>query len=84
MNNEKKGKCQSKRDVYKRQQPGQRVVIVDDLIATGGTSAAMAQMIEEAGGIVAGFMFVIELAGLEGRKVLSQYPVYSLVSYEGK
>ena len=65
-------------------QPGQRVVIVDDLIATGGTSAAMAQMIEEAGGIVAGFMFVIELAGLEGRKVLSQYPVYSLVSYEGK
>ena len=44
----------------------------------------MAQMIEEAGGIVAGFMFVIELAGLEGRKVLSQYPVYSLVSYEGK
>ena len=62
--------------------PGQRVVIIDDLLATGGTAKASAQMVEELGGVVAGIAFVIELYGngMEGRKVLEDYDVYSILN----
>jgi len=62
---------------------GQRVVIVDDLIATGGTTAAVIKMVERSGGKVVKICFVIELAGLEGRKALKGYDVESLIIYEG-
>lgn len=65
-------------------QPGQKVVIVDDLIATGGTIEAMIQMIESLGGEVVGIVFLMELAGLEGRKRLEGYRVESAIVYEGK
>jgi adenine phosphoribosyltransferase len=65
-------------------QPGQKVVLVDDLIATGGTVEAAAKLIEELGGEVVKMIFLIELAGLEGRKKLQQYDVGSVVVYEGK
>ncbi len=64
--------------------PGQKVVIVDDLIATGGTIEAAAKMIEQLGGEVVKIIFLMELAGLEGRKKLAQYDVASVVCYEGK
>ena len=64
--------------------PGQKVVIIDDLIATGGTVEAAAELIEELGGEVACMVFLLELAGLEGRKRLSKYRVESVVSYPGK
>ena len=63
-------------------QPGQKVLIVDDLLATGGTVDATIQIIEELGGVVAGCAFLIELTGLEGRKHLENYPVFALMSYE--
>lgn len=65
-------------------QPGQKVVLVDDLIATGGTVEAAAKLVEELGGEVVKMIFLIELAGLEGRKKLQQYDVGSVVVYEGK
>jgi adenine phosphoribosyltransferase len=61
--------------------PGQRVLIVDDVLATGGTAAAVAQLVEKLGGKVAGFAFVIELDFLSGRDKLNGYPVHSLVHY---
>ena len=61
---------------------GQRVAIVDDLLATGGTIKAVADLVESAGGIVASLDFVIELTGLEGKKKLEGYDVYSLTKYE--
>lgn len=64
--------------------PGQKVVIVDDLIATGGTSAANIKLVERLGGEVVRLVFVMELAGLEGRKALEGYDVDSLICYEGK
>lgn len=64
--------------------PGQKVVIVDDLIATGGTTQAMIQLIEELGGEVVKVCFVMELAGLCGRKLLSGYDVEAAIVYEGK
>lgn len=64
--------------------PGQKVVIVDDLIATGGTSAANIRLIERLGGEVMKLVFVMELAGLNGREVLKGYRVESLIRYEGK
>ena len=64
--------------------PGQRVVIVDDLIATGGTTEAMIRLIEKLGGVVEKVLVVIELKGLHGRDKLEGYPVFALVSYEGK
>ncbi len=64
--------------------PGQKVVVVDDLIATGGSAAATAKLIEALGGQVVRMIFVMELAGLEGRKKLSGYPVDSLIVYPGK
>lgn len=64
--------------------PGQRVLIVDDLLATGGTALATAHMIEEMGGIVAGFVFVIELSGLPGRETLKDYNVMSMMTMSDK
>lgn len=62
--------------------PGDRVMIVDDLLATGGTAAASAQLVTEAGGIVAGFLFMVELDFLAGRARLEDLgPVFSLVNY---
>ena len=64
--------------------PGQRVVLVDDLIATGGTIEAAIKMIEELGGKVVKVVFLMELAGLKGRERLAGYPVESVLCYEGK
>ena len=64
--------------------PGQRVVLIDDLIATGGTIAAGARLIEKLGGEVVKIVCLIELKGLEGRKKLEQYDVSSIIAYEGK
>ncbi len=64
--------------------PGQKVVLVDDLIATGGTMEAAAKLVEKLGGEVVKMIFLLELAGLEGRKMLSQYDVGCVVSYPGK
>ncbi len=61
--------------------PGQRVLIVDDLLATGGTMGATIKLIEQLGGIVVGLAFIIELEELEGRKLIGDYPVYSLIKY---
>ena len=65
-------------------QPGQRVVIVDDLIATGGTIEAAIKMIEELGGVVVKAVFLMELAGLNGREKLAGVDVASAICYEGK
>ena len=61
--------------------PGQRVVIVDDLLATGGTAKAAAHLVEKMGGKVECFAFVIELADLKGREVLDSYRVESLTKF---
>lgn len=61
--------------------PGQRVVIADDLLATGGTSLATARLIEKLGGIVEGIVFVIELSYLNGMEKLKEYKVETLVRY---
>jgi adenine phosphoribosyltransferase len=61
--------------------PGQRVLIHDDLLATGGTAKAKIQLVEEAGGIVAGLAFIIELTELGGRDKLAGYDVFSLLTY---
>jgi adenine phosphoribosyltransferase len=63
-------------------QPGQRVIIVDDLLATGGTAAATAELVKSIGGTVAGFGFVIELDFLKGREKLQDYDVFSLLHYD--
>ncbi len=63
--------------------PGQKVVLVDDLIATGGSAAASIKLIERLGGKVVKVLFVIELKGLKGRDKLKGYDVESLISYEG-
>lgn len=63
---------------------GDRVVIVDDLIATGGTTEAMVKLIEQLGATVVKIVFVMELEGLEGRKLLSDYDVDSVLKYAGK
>lgn len=61
---------------------GHRVLIVDDLLATGGTAAAAARMVENVGGTVAGIGFVIELSFLHGRKKLDGFDVFSLLKYD--
>ena len=61
--------------------PGERVLIVDDLVATGGTARATAEMVQAQGGEVVGFGFVIELLGLAGRGFLAPHPVESLIKY---
>lgn len=64
--------------------PGQKVVIVDDLIATGGTAKAMINLVEKLGGEVVGLDFLIELEGLNGREKLKGYNVFSSIKYSGK
>ncbi len=65
-------------------QAGQRVVIIDDLLATGGTAEASKKMIEQLGGKAVGCAFIIELEDLHGRDVLSDMEVLSLLTYEGE
>ncbi len=62
---------------------GARVLIHDDLLATGGTAAALAELVEGVGGNVAGFAFLVELEFLEGRRRLDGYDVHALISYDG-
>ena len=62
-------------------QPGQKVVIVDDLMATGGTAKAIVEMVEEMGAEVAAMLFLIELDFLDGRKVLPGYKIESVIHY---
>lgn len=64
--------------------PGQKVLIVDDLIATGGTTKAMIELVEELGGIVVGVVVLMELAGLKGREAVEGYRLDSAIRYEGK
>ena len=64
--------------------PGQKVIIIDDLIATGGTIEASAKLIEEVGGVVTKLLFLIELTDLGGRNKLSKYDVSSVLSYSGE
>jgi adenine phosphoribosyltransferase len=61
--------------------PGEQVLVVDDLVATGGTALAAARMVEALGGVVAGFGFIIELTFLPGREKLQGYEVESLIRY---
>jgi adenine phosphoribosyltransferase len=62
-------------------QPGQRVLITDDLLATGGTIEATIQLVEQLGGVVAGIAFLIELSYLDGRKKLDGYDIMTLMKY---
>jgi adenine phosphoribosyltransferase len=62
-------------------EPGQSVLIIDDVLATGGTASAVARLVEQVGGKVAGLGFVIELTFLHGRDKLSGYDVFSLLQY---
>jgi adenine phosphoribosyltransferase len=62
--------------------PGEQVLVVDDVIATGGTAAATARLVERLGGVVAGFAFVLELGFLHGRAQLGTYPIHALVTYD--
>ncbi len=64
--------------------PGQKVVIIDDLMATGGTNEAIVKLIESLGGEVVKTVFLMELAGLNGRDKLKGYDVESVISYPGK
>lgn len=64
--------------------PGQRVLIVDDLLATGGTIKAASELVEKLGGVVAGILVMIELKGLAGREKLAGYRVDSLIAFDGK
>ncbi len=61
--------------------PGQRVLITDDLLATGGTIEATIKLVEELGGVVAGLAFLIELVDLKGRERLDKYPIITLMQY---
>lgn len=62
--------------------PGQRVIVADDLLATGGTIFSTVELVEKLGGIVVAVVFLIELTELEGRKNLSKYDVISLIKYK--
>src|SRR5947209_19943295 len=62
--------------------PGQRVLVVDDLLATGGTMAATLRLVEQSGGLVVGVAFLIELAFLHGHDKLKNYPLHSLIVYD--
>lgn len=61
--------------------PGEPVLLLDDLLATGGTSRALIDLVEKLGGKVAGAAFLIELSGLKGREKLKPYPVFSLITF---
>ncbi|HHY82323.1 MAG TPA: adenine phosphoribosyltransferase [Clostridiales bacterium] len=62
--------------------PGQKVIIVDDLLATGGTALAVVKLVEKLGGIVAGVLFAMELCFLNGRQTLDGYEVHSLIKFD--
>lgn len=64
--------------------PGQKVLIVDDLIATGGTAEAMIKLVKKLGGEPVGVLCLMELAGLKGRDAIAPVPTYSAIVYEGK
>ncbi len=64
--------------------PGQKVLLVDDLIATGGTTEAMIRLVEALGGEVVGVVVMIELAGLKGREKIAGYRLDAAITYEGK
>ena len=64
--------------------PGDKVVIIDDLLATGGTTLAACHLVERLGGEVVGLLYVIELVDLKGREALKKYNVKSLITYEGE
>jgi adenine phosphoribosyltransferase len=61
---------------------GENVIIIDDLLATGGTAAATARLVEKLGGKIAGIAFLIELGFLQGRKKLAGYDIVSLIRYD--
>jgi adenine phosphoribosyltransferase len=63
-------------------EPGERVLIVDDLLATGGTALATCQLVEKVGGNVMGVIFLVELGFLKGREILKDYEVKSLITYD--
>jgi len=63
-------------------QAGDRVLVIDDLLATGGTAAAAGRLVRQCGATVAGYLFMVELVGLQGRAVLADAPVFSLVQYD--
>jgi adenine phosphoribosyltransferase len=63
--------------------PGEKIIVVDDLLATGGTAEAGCKLVEELGGVVVKVLFLVELPDLEGRKRLSGYDVESIISFEG-
>ncbi len=63
--------------------PGQKVVVIDDLIATGGTTEAVVKMVERLGGEIVRMGFVMELAGLEGMKKFEKYHPFALITYPG-
>jgi adenine phosphoribosyltransferase len=65
-------------------EPGCHVLIVDDLLATGGTVSAVAQLVEEQKAIIEGIAFVIELVDLKGREKLKKYPIQALIEFEGE
>ena len=64
--------------------PGQRVLVIDDLLATGGTINAVNKMVEQLGGVVVGDAFLIELVDLKGREALNGYEVFSILQFEGE
>ena len=64
--------------------PGEHVLVVDDLLATGGTAAAACNLVRRLGGTIVGVVFLIELAFLEGRKKLQQYDIFSVVTYDSE
>lgn len=64
-------------------QPGEKIVVVDDLLATGGTAEAGCKLVEELGGVVVKVLFLVELPELNGRQRLSQYDIESIISFEG-
>ena len=69
------------RSTATRSQPGERVLIVDDVLATGGTAAAVVRLVERLGGEVVGLSFLIELAFLAGRKKLAGHDVHAVICY---
>ena len=62
--------------------PGEQVLVIDDVIATGGTAAATARLVERLGGVVVGFAFVLELGFLAGRGQIAGYDIHALVTYD--
>jgi adenine phosphoribosyltransferase len=71
-------KLEIHRDAF---QPGARVLLVDDLLATGGTTAAAVELIEQAGGSIEEIAFLIELTFLNGREKMPRHPIYSMIQY---